>query len=461
MLCARFLLPVLQLRTILKEPTLGEMEDSLNSLSHDINEVFEGTIRRIHELPASRSRIGIESLMYLVHAAIPIPVQALSDLLAMHQSRTRVDTKYRPTESMILECCQGLVTIDPKTGYVRTSHYSVNEYLLQNEHRLLFRAEAAFAIKCLDYIMLQDFSTGPWATETEIISHIKQYPFLGYAAGCWGKHVKAAEDDNEVQATLATFLASKRSMATANQVRQFIRGYWKVYWSAEESLSLTALHHASRHGLLRTATRLLDDGIPVNALSKQGSTAVILAAAQGHVELLKLLMRKGADPYQRNWFGNALHCAVESDSEGTVRELIVGWRMDPSDPTYLACAVFNDAVRTFAALVDLGADVNAEIKWSNCDPEKCKDEDHRTHVFFFACASGSYKIVNLMIRRGWADVRMRSADGRTALDWVDHGPGGQGLAISERLAEAGAGGDAQDNSTSRDQQSGVIDMMRN
>ncbi|KAK4241153.1 hypothetical protein C8A03DRAFT_41341 [Achaetomium macrosporum] len=334
-----FLLPVLQLWPVFKEPTLGEMEDSLNNLSHDINEVFEGTIRRIQALPASRSRIGIESLMYLVHAARPITVQELSDLLAMHPCRTRVHIRYRSRESMILECCQELVTIDPKTGYVRTSHCS------------------------------------------------------------------ASGGDDEVQAALANFFASKRAMATANQVRQFLLGYMEVYGSAEESPSLTALHHACRHGLLRTASRLLDDGISVNALSEQGSTAVIHAAAHGHVELLKLLVQKGADPNQRNWYGNALHCA-----------LIVSWGMDPSDPTYLTCAVFSDAAGAFEALVDLGADVNAGIAWSDCDPKKCNDEDHWTHIFFFACASGSYNVVDLMIRRGWADVGMRSDDGRSALD---------------------------------------------
>ncbi|GAB1312273.1 hypothetical protein MFIFM68171_02483 [Madurella fahalii] len=441
-----FLLPVLQLRTISKEPTLGEMEDSLNNLSHNLTDAFEQTIRRIQGLPASRSRIGIATLMYIVHAARPITVQELSDLLAMHPDRTRVHAKYRPTEKMLLECCQGLITIDARTGDVRTSHYSVNEYLLQNDHHLFPRAKAVFAVKCLRYIMLEDFSAGPWETEDEIISHINRYPFLSYAVQCWGKHVKPSEDDKEVQATLADFFASTSAMAMANQVRQYLMGYRDDYWNAEECLSFTPLHHACRHGLLQTAKRLLDAGVfGVNVASKKGSTAVIHAAANGHVDMLRLLMQRGADPYMCNWYGNALHCAVEANFASTVRELIIGCGMDPEDDddsgsTYLTAALDNDAAEAFEALVDLGADVNTEATVFPLGLPG-RSGDGSLPIFISACAMGCYRIVDLMIKRGWADVNMRDADGQTALHWAAQE---QSLAIFERLVEAGADVDAVD-----------------
>jgi hypothetical protein len=129
----RFLLPVLQLRTILKEPSLGDMEDSLHSLSHNLSEAFEETIARIQSLSPNQRRIGMSALMYLAHAPRPITVDELCDLLAIHPHRRRVAPKYRPTARTLLECCQGLVTIDDRTGDVRTSHYSIQEYLVEHD----------------------------------------------------------------------------------------------------------------------------------------------------------------------------------------------------------------------------------------------------------------------------------------------------------------------------------------
>lgn len=433
----RFLLPVLQLRTILNEPTLGEMEDSLNNLSHSLTEAFEETISRIQRLPASRSRIGMETLMYLSHAARPMAVHELRDLLAIHAGHRRVNGKYRPTEKMILDCCQGLVTIEAETGHASTCHYSVKEYLLENDPRLFPRAESIFATKCLGYIMLEDFSAGPWETEEEIESHSVRYAFLPYAARWWGTHAKRSEDDGEVQAALADFFGSTRAMATANQVRQYSAGYVKAYWAPEECLSFTALHHACRHGLTRTVESLLSAGVlEVNVATTEGSTPIIHAAANGHAGTVRLLMQRGADPYLCNWYGNALHCAVEGGHASTVRELVTGWGMDPRDAGnsrqgYLSCALPRDADKAFEALVELGVDMHTEVAWAPTGSGGTAD----IPVFLAACARGCYKIVGLMIDRGWADVNMRSQGAQTALHWALRR---RNFAIAQRLVEAGA-----------------------
>ncbi|KAL4985112.1 ankyrin [Aspergillus falconensis] len=402
-----FLLPVIQLRTILKEPTLGEMEDKMADLSQSLSEAFADTISRIQQLPESRSRLGMGALMWLSHTTRPLTESELSGALAIHRAQTADNAKYRPATKTILECCQGLATVDME-GHVRLAHYAIQEYLRDHSNDLFPRAEATIAATCLRYLVFEDFRDGPWQTETEIKSRMEMRPFLAWAVMYWGQFARRAEPDAEVRSSLSAFFSSPPAIAVANQVRQYAMGRNVHYWNAEECSSFSALHHASRHGLERAVTRLLDSGVySVNELTEMGSTPVIHAATGGHVLTTRNLLARGANPYLRNWYGDALHCAVESGKAATVREL-VSWGMDPNAVadglTYLKCALESDSADAFATLVELGADIASQSAF-----------EADGHLFFTAALWGCDKIVALMLERGWVDIGIRTPEGLTAL----------------------------------------------
>ena len=407
----RFLLPVLQLRTLFKEPTIGEMEDQLADLFHSLNDAFEDTISRIQRLPESRSRLGMGALMWLSYTTRALTEAELSDALAIHSGQNAVKVKYRPPTKTILECCQGLATVDGE-GFIRLAHYAIQEYLSDHSKNLFPRGEAAIAVTSLRYLAFENFQDGPWQTESEIRSRIKMYPFLAWAAKFWGRFAQHTEGDEEVWSALFAFFSSPAATAVANQVRQYVMGLKLNYWNAEECSSFSALHHASRHGLERAVTRLLDSGAyGVNELTRMGSTPVILAAAGGHVLTTRGLLAHGANPHLRNWYGDALHCAIESNKAATVREL-VRWGMDPNavgnnDRPYLSCALDSDAAAAFSVLVELGADIVSQGKFES-----------RRHLFFSAAFYGCDDIIALMVERGWVDVEMRNPAGLTAIHFA-------------------------------------------
>jgi hypothetical protein len=416
------------------------MEDSLHSLSHNLSEAFEETIARIQSLSPNQRRIGMSALMYLAHEPRPITVDELSDLLAIHPSRRRVAPKYRPAARTLLECCQGLVTIDSRTWHVRTSHYSIQEYLVEHDERLFPRAEAILTVNCLRYLLLEDFADGPWETEEQVQFYLDSYPFLGYAAHFWGQHAKPSEGDPDVQAELASFFASRSAMAVANQARQYAMGLRWEYWGPAEALSFTPLHYASRHGLTQTVTRLLDWGVfEVNVMTMQGATPIIYAGSTGQVEVVRTLLEKGSNPYLCNWYGDALHCAVEGNQAGSVREL-VRWGMNPSCPngptrSYIGCALDCDAAASLEELVNHGVDINADqiCSWDDLEVAGCSRNS--LPIFFQACYLGCEKILRLMVDRGWVNVNMKSARGMTGLHWAVRG---HRLTVIQKLIDAGA-----------------------
>jgi len=409
------------------------MEDKLADLSQSLSDAFAETIARTQDLPEGYSRLGIDSLMWLTHAARPQTISELGDTVAIQRGQHAIKIKYRPHENLIIECCQGLATIDAE-GHIRVAHHAIQQYLEDHSETLFPRAKETMALNCLQYLLFEDFEDGPWQTKDEIDAHMQSYPFLEYAARYWGEHTREVERDSEVQSMLSRFLACRTAMATANQVRQYSLGRRHKYWNAAECESFGPLHHASRHGLQHTMGRLLENGLyHVNELTKMASTPIIHAAAGGHIQTVRKLLEHGADPYLQNWYGNALHCAVEAGKSGAIREL-VSWGMNPNEPMghrpFLGCTLDRDSVDAFETLVELGADIQTQYV------------EPGIHIFFSACGWDCEKIMRLMMERGWVDIQMRTPAGQSTLHWA---AAGSSLETVERLIAAGVQINALDN----------------
>ena len=372
------------------------MEDALACLSPSLDSAFEKTILRIQRLPESRKQLGISILMWISHAKCPLTVPELSDALAVKLGQTTIKPKYRPSPSIMLECCQGLVTIDQKAGRIHLAHYSIQEYLSKNSKSLFPDAESELGTIGLTYLLFEDFRDGPLADSASVRHRIKEYPFLPYAAKFWGVHFQGLEFNESTKDLILTFLNSRNANACGNQVYQFQKGYKKVYWNAEECLSYTALHICSYFALDEILLDLLSQGdLSINGATKMGTTPIIKAASKGNVSTVRMLLERGADPYLENWYGNALHCAAEAGKSATIREL-VAYGMSPNACerycwSPLSCTLDNDRASAFETLVNLGADINAIDVYG----------EDRVPILHQAASYDCLNIMDLVLKHHW------------------------------------------------------------
>lgn len=123
-------------------------------------------------------------------------------------------------------------------------------------------------------------------------------------------------------------------------------------------LSRHPLHMAADYGQLGCTTILLEHGTEVDARCGRGWTALMYAAREGHVEIVKQLLRYGSDGgiVCNGWDALRLAC---SNGHAPLAELLVHDVRGPATAAALHEAVLSERVAVVQVLADMGADVDA------------------------------------------------------------------------------------------------------
>lgn len=359
---SRFLLPALQIQSIVNEPTTGEMEDAIEAMPHDLHQAFYQTLARIQRQPDGRKRLGMNVLLWTSHAQGSLTVAELSEALAVKPGNTSLNPRRRPSQNMMIECCMGLVTVDRESSSIHLVHYALQEFFRDQREEIFPSGEDQIADICIGYLSFDELVRGCCETEAEILRLMKAFPLLRYASSSWGHHVRSSHCDR-IYGLALELLHSPPRRALSIQIQRFARGLRAEYWEPDEVTSHDAFQYACDFGLESAVCNMLEsEDIDVDAATHIGTTALIRAASFGHVDLVKVLMSRGADPTKANWYGSALHCAAEAGQCESIRFLLdSGMNIDLRDDfgrTPLHCATDQRHVLAIELLLDMGADPN-------------------------------------------------------------------------------------------------------
>ena len=133
--------------------------------------------------------------------------------------------------------------------------------------------------------------------------------------------------------------------------------------------SATALLDAAESGDRPTAMRLLSaKGTDLNATAADGSTAIMYAAANGDLELVRALIKAGANVKLANQFGTSALTEASIIGSAPIVEALLKAGADanfktPNGETPLMAAARSGKVEAAKALLDAGADINAKENW--------------------------------------------------------------------------------------------------
>ena len=322
----RFYWVSLQLRRILDQTHVSGIKKVLVDIPSEVGGIVKGALDMINMQDPNRTRLATRTLALLTAAKAPMTARALSHAMGISHV---LDPKRRlselsedeiPNPASIIECCMGLVAIDPVTKVVMLAHFDIAQYM-QTHWKELFswKEQLLLANTTLSYLSLQVFSPGPCHQVGRFARLLEEYPFLDYASRHWGLHAREAmllqeaaaeEGKQKLIENVNSFLHNRMNLEFSLQVCDLrskpLRAREVLFEKdfalhADKFRSVSELQVATRHGFSAIAERILKTcPAMVSYQDDFGMSALHEAAQAGWYDLVDMLLKAGAQPSPRN-----------------------------------------------------------------------------------------------------------------------------------------------------------------
>ena len=324
------LLVTLNIDAILDEVTLYQRRKKLDEMTkgEGLGDAYEAIFSRMRAQSRSRSKLGMDVLMWVSHAKRPLHVNELCHALGVEEGSIDLNIRNIPAIETLLECSLGLVTVEKSSSTVRLVHYTLQECLSHNPN-LFVKPHSMIAEVCLTYLNFRHvMSFSPTLRSVSPTA-----PFTEYASCYWGTHSRL--ESTEKVKVLALKLLDGYDKHISSEILlsrgMDIRG--RPFDLEYTPRGFTGLHGAAYLRYEEIMVTLLETNqLDVQATDFYGNTAIIWAAREGHERVVKLLLdRNGVNPNTLdNECGQTpLSWAAMNGHEGVVKMLLEQNDVDP------------------------------------------------------------------------------------------------------------------------------------
>ena len=314
------------------------IQRALNELPATLDDTYERTLREIED---TKSEYASRLLLCVAVAYRPLRAEELAEILAFDFEGPipafREECRLKNPVEAVLSTCSTLLSVVKDWGHevVQFAHFSVKEFLTsarfaekrdsisRRYHISMTPAHTVITQACLGMLLHLDQSITK--------DGLAQFPLAEYAANYWFKHARFdgvqqnadAEEGmkqlfDRTKAYLSTWLwiHDPTSWRERDEGPSPFRGtplhyaaFCGLHGIAEivateypedvNSHSLddasTPLHLTSREGHVEVARMLVERGADVSAQAEDGSTPLHSASCRNHVEVARMLVEHGAD----------------------------------------------------------------------------------------------------------------------------------------------------------------------
>jgi len=367
----------------------------------ELEDVYGATIKRIKAQDGDKSRLGMTTLLWISHAERPPQADELCHALAVQLGSTEFDVENIPSMSTLVNCCQGLITVDKEASTVRLIHFTLQEYLFAHPD-IFIKPHSAMAEICLTYLNSKQVKSLSTADSPD------GYPlFLEYCSVYWGVHAKRELSD------YGKLLALELLKEDYNPVSAtFLLAHVDLFYDeGEPDIPFSGLHCASFFGIVEVAAALIEvGGSDIDGEGFYEYTPLSWAALNGHEEVVKILLERGeVDPDKENGIGKTpLACAAENGHEGVVKILLEREEVNPdSVDEHGGTPILHAAANGHEGVVKI------LLEREEVDPEQLDQWGHT--LLSYAANNGREGIVKILLEREEVDPDKPDKRGRTPL----------------------------------------------
>ncbi len=372
---ARFYWVTLQVRLVLDQTQLSGIRETLKSIPNNIRDIVHIALKMIKLQDKKRAELAISALALLTAAQKPLTAEAMCHALGLghfldcdpENRPSKLNLEEIPNPESIIDCCMGLIKMDPTIKVVMLAHYDILQEMRKEWAQLFSPGHTARLAKtCIAYLSLDMFSGGPCHDMAALETRIEEHPFLDYASHYWDYHARAAlllgTCEADISDDIQRFLKQRMNLALSLQVSEYdpeskdrtramdieqflglselselqmaIRyGLEKIVYrilvtspdmiSARDKWGRTALHDAAQAGWEGIVTMLINLEGNAELMDNEGKTPFIYAAERGHASITSLLQDYFVHHVQRQKaLEQALFDAIEADKASDVKELL-------------------------------------------------------------------------------------------------------------------------------------------
>jgi len=313
---------------ILGECTLTRRRKKLDEMTKGgLGVAYTETISRMQAQPGSRSKLGMEVLMWVSHAERPLHVHELCHALGVEGS-VDLDIRNIPAIETLLACSLGLVTVEKSSSTVRLVHYTLQEHL-SNNTSLFPNPHSMIAEVCLTYLNfphVRSFSPA-------LRSVPPTAPFIEYACCYWGAHARLETNENVKILALKLLDGFDKHISSKILLLDGVRSEERPFDGDDTPGGFTGLHGAAYFGCVEIAVALLETNKgDVEATDFHGNRAVAWAAQRGNEWLVMVLLLwsdVNSDTPGTEYDSVPLLWAAENGHEGIVRILLERSEVNP------------------------------------------------------------------------------------------------------------------------------------
>ena len=384
----------LYIESILRGTTVARRRKTLKSIKDGVGlgDAYGATLDRIKAQDEEKAELAMAALTWLCHSERSLQVDELCHALAVEIGERDFDPENVPSMGTLLDCCQGLITVDSEALTVRLIHYTVHEYLCSHPG-LFSKPHSILAEACLTYLNSQQVKnlTPHYPLEYRTI------PFLKYAARYWGTHMNKDLSDHARALSLELLNNFGSHISAVSLLEQVLHARYVALMTPSPLFS--GLHCASFFGIVElVAVSMNAESCEVDQQDCVGRTPLSWAARDGHIVVVKMLLeRKNVDPNQPDKYDRTpLGWAAVMGHEGVVKLLLEQSNVDPDRPEK-----DGDGPLGLAASTGHEGVVQLLLERGDVDPNRPNKNDQTP--LGWATSQGHEGVVKLLVERGDVD----------------------------------------------------------
>jgi len=406
----RFLLVSLNIDAVLEEVTIHQRERKLDEMiqGNGLRDAYSVTLARIKAQKGSKSRVGMEVLMWLSHSERPLKVNELCHAMGVEIGSSDLNPRNIPATETLLGCSLGLVTVEASSFTVRLIHYTLQEYLSNNTD-VFHSPHSRIAQVCLTYLNFQCIRDLPPVFTRFPLA----MPLLPYASDFWGAHTKR-EITESVTTLSLRLLDGFDKHVSAGILLSRSRYDWNREFGRSDPAGFTGLHCAAYFGIPEIVVALLElKKWDLDATDEAGNTAILWAAKNGQGVIVKILLaRQDIIPDTTDKGGRTPLSWAAGGGHGDIVQILI----ERKDVIPDSADEEGRTPLSWAAEMGRGGIVKMLFEQGDVSPDSA-DNEGRTPLSW-AVGNGQGDIVKMLLER--KDVEPDTADksGRTPLSWA-------------------------------------------